>query len=217
MIVGASIGSASAPDDGISPDALLSKADIALYAAKADGRRVWRAFEQEMDAKIQIRRLIELELRAAVATDADRRLLPADRLRRDADRIVGFEALARWRSAAARPGLAGRIHPDRRGDRAHGGDGRGRAEAGLQGLRGLAGRGQRVGQSVVDAVPQRQSRKDDPRGARGRQSRARAPRPRNHGIRRCSRIGATRAARSKPCAPRACAFRSTISAPDIRA
>jgi diguanylate cyclase (GGDEF)-like protein len=102
VIVGASIGSASAPDDGLSPDALLSKADIALYAAKADGRRVWRAFEQEMDAKIQIRRLIELELRAAVATEAievyfQPIISVATR------QIVGFEALARWRSALLGP------------------------------------------------------------------------------------------------------------------
>jgi diguanylate cyclase (GGDEF)-like protein len=102
VIVGASIGSASAPQDGTSADALLSKADIALYAAKADGRRVWRAFEQEMDAKIQIRRLIELELRAAVATDGievyfQPIVCVATR------RIVGFEALARWRSALLGP------------------------------------------------------------------------------------------------------------------
>jgi len=98
VIVGASIGSASAPDDGISPDALLSKADIALYAAKADGRRVWRAFEPAMDAKIQIRRLIELELRAAVASDGiDVHFQPIVAV--GTGRIVGFEALARWQSA----------------------------------------------------------------------------------------------------------------------
>jgi diguanylate cyclase (GGDEF)-like protein len=105
VIVGASIGSASAPDDGLSPDALLSKADIALYAAKADGRRVWRAFEQEMDAKIQIRRLIELELRAAVATDAiEVYFQPIVSVA--TRQIVGFEALARWRS-----GLLGPVSP----------------------------------------------------------------------------------------------------------
>ena len=102
VIVGASIGSASAPQDGTSPDALLSKADIALYAAKADGRRVWRAFEQEMDAKIQIRRLIELELRAAVATDGiEVYFQPIVSV--STRRIVGFEALARWRSALLGP------------------------------------------------------------------------------------------------------------------
>jgi diguanylate cyclase (GGDEF)-like protein len=102
VIVGASIGSASAPSDGSSPDALLSKADIALYAAKADGRRSWRAFEQEMDAKIQIRRLIELELRAAVATDQiEVYFQPIVSVA--TRQIVGFEALARWRSALLGP------------------------------------------------------------------------------------------------------------------
>ena len=102
VIVGASIGSATAPSDGLSPDALLSKADIALYAAKADGRRSWRAFEQEMDAKIQIRRLIELELRAAVATDQiEVYFQPIVSVA--TRQIVGFEALARWRSALLGP------------------------------------------------------------------------------------------------------------------
>ncbi len=75
---------------------LLSNADIALYAAKADGRRGWRAFEREMDTKIQVRRLIELELRAAVANDAiDVHFQPIVDVR--TRRIVSFEALARWR------------------------------------------------------------------------------------------------------------------------
>jgi diguanylate cyclase (GGDEF)-like protein len=96
VIVGASIGTASAPDDGATPDILLSNADIALYAAKADGRRGWRAFEREMDTKIQVRRLIELELRAAVANDAiDVHFQPIVDVR--TRRIISFEALARWR------------------------------------------------------------------------------------------------------------------------
>ena len=99
VIVGASIGSASAPDDGAAPDVLLSNADIALYAAKADGRRSWRAFEREMDTKIQVRRLIELELRAAVANDAiDLHFQPIVDVR--TRRVVSFEALARWRHPA---------------------------------------------------------------------------------------------------------------------
>jgi len=102
VIVGASIGSASAPGDGSSPDALLSKADIALYAAKADGRRIWKPFEQEMDAKIQIRRLIELELRAAVATDQiEVYFQPIVSVA--TRQIVSFEALARWRSTLLGP------------------------------------------------------------------------------------------------------------------
>ena len=102
VIVGASIGSASAPADGVSPEALLSSADIALYAAKADGRRGWRAFEKAMDTKIQIRRLIELELRTAVANHAiDVYFQPiVDVATR---KIRGFEALARWRHPGRGP------------------------------------------------------------------------------------------------------------------
>jgi len=96
VVVGASIGSARAPDDGATPDALLSNADIALYAAKADGRRGWRAFEPSMDTKIQIRRLIELELRAAVANDGiDVYFQPI--LDVQSRKVLSFEALARWR------------------------------------------------------------------------------------------------------------------------
>ncbi|MBV9290465.1 MAG: EAL domain-containing protein [Hyphomicrobiales bacterium] len=96
VIVGASIGSASAPADGVSPEHLLCKADIALYAAKADGRRAWRAFESAMDTRIQVRRLVELELRAAVANQAvEVHFQPIVDVR--SRRIVAFEALARWR------------------------------------------------------------------------------------------------------------------------
>ncbi|MGA9850551.1 MAG: EAL domain-containing protein [Roseiarcus sp.] len=102
VVVGASIGSATAPDDGVTPDALLSNADIALYAAKADGRRGWRAFEKAMDTKIQVRRLIELELRAAVANDAiDVHFQPIVDVK--TRRIVAFEALARWRHPVRGP------------------------------------------------------------------------------------------------------------------
>ena len=102
VIVGASIGSASAPEDGVSADALLSNADIALYAAKADGRRGWRAFERSMDTKIQVRRLIELELRAAVANDAiEVHFQPIVDVA--TAKILGFEALARWRHPVRGP------------------------------------------------------------------------------------------------------------------
>ena len=95
VIVGVSIGSASAPGDGSSPEAILSCADMGLYAAKGDGRGHWRAFEKSMDAKIQIRRLIELDLRAAVANDAiEVYYQPIVKVR--TGEVVGFEALARW-------------------------------------------------------------------------------------------------------------------------
>lgn len=105
VIVGASIGSASAPSDGSTPEAILSNADMALYAAKGEGRGNWRAFEKSMDAKIQIRRLIELDLRAAVANDAIE-VYYQPIVRVATGKISGFEALARWNHP-----VRGRVSP----------------------------------------------------------------------------------------------------------
>jgi diguanylate cyclase (GGDEF)-like protein len=105
VVVGASVGSASAPQDGETPEAILSNADMALYAAKAEGRGNWRPFEKSMDAKIQIRRLVELDLRAAVANDAiEVHFQPIVEVA--TRRISGFEALARWNHP-----VRGRVSP----------------------------------------------------------------------------------------------------------
>src|SRR6266545_2469572 len=68
VVVGMSIGIAISPDDGTDPHHLLKNADMALYRAKADGRGVLRFFEADMDARMQARRALELDLRRAVAT-----------------------------------------------------------------------------------------------------------------------------------------------------
>jgi diguanylate cyclase (GGDEF)-like protein/PAS domain S-box-containing protein len=95
VIVGASVGSATAPSDGTTPEVILSNADMALYAAKGDGRGKWRRFERSMDAKIQIRRLIELDLRAAVANDGiEVHFQPIVNVA--TRKVASFEALARW-------------------------------------------------------------------------------------------------------------------------
>ncbi len=105
VIVGASMGSASAPSDGSTPEALLSNADMALYAAKGEGRGHWRPFEKSMDAKIQIRRLIELDLRAAVANDGIE-VYYQPIVNVESGQISGFEALARWNHP-----VRGRVSP----------------------------------------------------------------------------------------------------------
>ena len=63
--IGASIGIALAPRDGLDADRLLKSADLALYRAKADGRGAFRFFEIDMDAGAQARRALELDLREA--------------------------------------------------------------------------------------------------------------------------------------------------------
>jgi len=73
----------------------LKNADVALYLAKADGRATWRFFEPEMDARVQARRLLEVELRRAAQENAfELYYQPLFNLERG--RISGLEALLRW-------------------------------------------------------------------------------------------------------------------------
>jgi diguanylate cyclase (GGDEF)-like protein len=70
IVIGASIGIAMSPNDGVDADLLLKNADMALYRAKSDGRAAWRFFEPEMDINAQARRSLELDLRTALNEDA---------------------------------------------------------------------------------------------------------------------------------------------------
>src|SRR5258708_27960133 len=67
VVIGASVGIAIAPNDGEDPDCLLKNADMALYRAKECGRGTYRFFEPAIDAKMQARRALELDLRKALA------------------------------------------------------------------------------------------------------------------------------------------------------
>ena len=67
--VGASIGISLAPEHGDSGDVLLKRADMALYKAKAHGRNSLVVFENDLDFQAQERRLLELDLRAAIAQE----------------------------------------------------------------------------------------------------------------------------------------------------
>jgi len=96
VAIGVSIGISLAPGDGVTCDKLLKSADVALYRAKAEGRGTWRFFEPEMDARLQARRTLELDLRDALAKDEFELFYqPIYNLKHD--RVSGFEALLRWR------------------------------------------------------------------------------------------------------------------------
>jgi diguanylate cyclase (GGDEF)-like protein len=95
IIIGVSVGIAIAPNDGIDADALLKNADMALYRAKSDGRGTFRYFEPNMDAWIQERRLLELDLRKAVAQN-EFQLFYQPIINVDRNEVTGFEALLRW-------------------------------------------------------------------------------------------------------------------------
>jgi diguanylate cyclase (GGDEF)-like protein len=94
--VGVSIGIAVAFGEGESSDTLLKNADLALYRAKSDGRGTWRFFEPEMNAYMQARRRLELDLRRAMAAEQfEVHYQPMVDLR--TRRVTGVEALLRWR------------------------------------------------------------------------------------------------------------------------
>ncbi|KYG99400.1 EAL domain-containing protein [Bradyrhizobium sp. DOA1] len=96
----ASIGIALAPEHGSALDQILKNADMAMYAAKAAGRRTYRFFEPEMDAKVRERRQLEIDLRHAIAQgglEGGLEVYYQPCLGLKDDRITGCEALVRWR------------------------------------------------------------------------------------------------------------------------
>jgi diguanylate cyclase (GGDEF)-like protein len=96
LVTDASIGIALAPQDGTDLDQLLKHADLAMYGAKADGRRTYRFFESDMDARVKARRTLELDLRQAIMDGGfEIEYQPIVDLRSGA--ISGCEALLRWR------------------------------------------------------------------------------------------------------------------------
>ncbi|MES2820848.1 MAG: EAL domain-containing protein [Pseudomonadota bacterium] len=107
VFIGASIGIAMAPHDAAQADELLRFADIALYQAKTSGRNTWRFYAQEMNQRICERRLLENDLRQALA-GAQLRLDFQPRYCLEGLQMVGAEALVRWQHP--RHGLLG---PDR--------------------------------------------------------------------------------------------------------
>ncbi len=104
--VGASLGVALYPDDCADAQSLLRHADVAMYAAKARGRNNFQFFTRELNCVAEERLNLEAAMRIALERDAfDVHYQPKVDHRR---RIVGVEALARWRDA-----VLGAVAPDR--------------------------------------------------------------------------------------------------------
>jgi diguanylate cyclase (GGDEF)-like protein len=95
VTVEVSIGIALAPGDGLEAEQLLKNADLALYRAKSDGRGLYRFFEPDMDARMQARRLLEIDLRKAIA-NSEFELFYQPLVDMQTEHVTGFEALIRW-------------------------------------------------------------------------------------------------------------------------
>jgi predicted signal transduction protein with EAL and GGDEF domain len=95
VTIGVSIGIALSPDDGVSSEALIRNADLALYAAKDGGRGRYHFYASDLHTDAEERRMLEQDLRDAVSSGAlELHYQPV--VHTVTERIAGFEALLRW-------------------------------------------------------------------------------------------------------------------------
>jgi len=92
--IGASVGIAMT-SPGVSADTLLKNADMALYRAKADGRGTFCFFRDEMAQTVEARRILELDLRKALANE-EFELFYQPLVNLKSGKITTCEALLRW-------------------------------------------------------------------------------------------------------------------------
>src|ERR1700723_1793892 len=95
VTVGASVGIAVARPGEMNTESFLKSADLAMYSAKSDGRGTYRMFDAEMDAIVQARRILEQDMRRALA-QGDLRLFSQPLVNLQTKRVTAFEALMRW-------------------------------------------------------------------------------------------------------------------------
>ena len=94
--ISSSIGIAVAPGDGDCPDELIKNADLARYRAKNEGRNCSCFFEQAMDLEARKRHQMEIDMREAVR-EKQFHLNYQPLFSLEKNRIIGFEALIRWK------------------------------------------------------------------------------------------------------------------------
>jgi len=95
LSVSASLGIAVFPEHGVDSEQLMRAADMAMYAAKAEGRNRYQFYAEDMSARTGERMLIEQGLRQAIANDG-LAVYYQPRVDLVGRHIVGAEALVRW-------------------------------------------------------------------------------------------------------------------------
>ena len=107
VVIGASVGIAIGDPGRSSADSLIRDADLALYAAKADGRGKHCFYEASMHSEASDRQVLENDLRQAL--DRNELWVAYQPIVRAAsEEISGFEALVRWNHPTRGP-----IGPDK--------------------------------------------------------------------------------------------------------
>jgi diguanylate cyclase (GGDEF)-like protein len=95
VIIGVSIGIALSPNDGVTSEALIRNADLALYAAKDGGRGRHHFYAQDLHEDAEERRQLEQDLRDALV-NGGLELYYQPVVQTTTEKITGFEALLRW-------------------------------------------------------------------------------------------------------------------------
>ena len=96
VVIGASVGIAVAPDDGVTSEAIIRNADLALYAAKDGGRGRYHFYAADLHSDAEERRQLEQDLRDALTTGG-LQLFYQPIVHTASETVAGFEALLRWK------------------------------------------------------------------------------------------------------------------------
>jgi diguanylate cyclase (GGDEF)-like protein/PAS domain S-box-containing protein len=104
--LGVSIGVVFVSDNATTVEELIRLADIALYEAKSAGRNNWQVYAEEMNERVQQKRKLETDLRAAIRYQ-EFFLEFQPRFQIDDNTLCGAEALVRWNHP-----VNGRLEPD---------------------------------------------------------------------------------------------------------
>ncbi|MCC6594357.1 MAG: EAL domain-containing protein [Xanthomonadales bacterium] len=97
FVITPSIGIARYPGDGLNAQQLLNHADVAMYEAKRRGGNNWQMFSPALALQLKERLLIETQLRRAIENE-EFHLVYQPKIDLSDGRVIGAEALLRWRS-----------------------------------------------------------------------------------------------------------------------
>ncbi len=95
IVIGASIGIARSPSNGLTTEAIIRNADLALYAAKDGGRGRYHFYSENLHTAAEERGQLESDLRDAI-TNGSLKLFYQPVIQAANEQISGFEALLRW-------------------------------------------------------------------------------------------------------------------------
>ena len=110
VVIGASVGIAVSPDDGVTSEAIIRNADLALYAAKDAGRGCHHFYAPDLHSDAEERRQLEHDLRDAIA-HGGLELYYQPVVQTTTEKITGFEALLRWNHPTKGPMSPARFVP----------------------------------------------------------------------------------------------------------